>query len=182
MNMIHLLVSHPPRVDDGAKALGRPFLAGKLAGKRQHPAEGAVLRHAGVVQRGHVLLGDDQEVHRRLRPDVVERKNVLVLVNLLGRDLAPDDFAENAIHIAHFLRAAFSSRPAIPSRRCSSASTSPGPRPLRASRIMQWNHRSAVSRTRCSRSPLFAASTVSTASSPIFFSTASSSSASKPAT
>ena len=56
------------------------------------------------------------------------------------------DLAENAIRIAHRLRPAFSSSPEMPSRRCSSASTSAGPRPWRASTIIEWNQRSAVSR------------------------------------
>ena len=37
--------------------------------------------------------------------------------------------------------------PGLPSRRASSASTSAGPRPCRASSTRQWNHRSAISAT-----------------------------------
>src|SRR6185503_16463533 len=182
MDMIHLLMPDPSGVDDGAKAIRRPFFAGKFARQRKHFPKRAVLGHACVVERRDMFLRYDQEVDRRLRPGVVERKHILVVVHFPRRDFAADYLAEYAIGIVHFRRAAFSSRPAMPSRRCSSARTSPGPRPWRASRIMQWNQRSAVSRTRCRRSPPFAASTVSVASSPIFLSTASSSAASNPAT
>src|SRR6266581_4670429 len=174
VDMIHLLVPHPAGVDDGAKAIGRARLAREAPAHREHPAERLLVARIGVVQRRQMRLWHDQEVHRRLRPDVVEGHHLRVVVDLRRRYLAARDLAKNAIGVGHFFRAAFSSRPETPSRRCISASTSLGPRPWRASRIMQWNHRSAVSRTRCRRSPLFAASTVSVASSPIFFRMASS--------
>src|SRR5262245_30731919 len=178
VDMIHLLMPHPPRVDDGAETVVGAGFPGQFACQRKHFPQRLVLLHGRVVQGGNVLLRDDQEVDRRGRPDVVERQHVLVLVHLLRRDLAAHDLAEDAVCVAgHFLSAflaAFSSSPEMPSRRCISASTSPGPRPWRASTIIEWNQRSATSRTRCSRSPLFAASTVSVASSPIFFTIASS--------
>src|SRR5258708_4410977 len=188
MYMIHLLMSDAPVVDDGAEAVGGSRLARELAGDREHLAQRWSVACIGLVERGEMRFRDDQEVHRRHRPDIVESHHLGVVINLLRGDFAARDLAENAIdRVAHvrsyFLpRAAFSSRPEIPSRRCISASTSPGPSPWRASRIMQWNQRSAVSRTRCSRSPLFAASTVSVASSPIFLRTESSPSASSRAT
>src|SRR5712664_1154927 len=174
VDMIHLLMPHPAGVDDGAKAVARARLPRQAPAHREHPAERLLVARIGVVQRRQMHFRHDQEVDRRLRPDVVEGHHLRVVVDLLRRYLAARDLAKNAIGVGHFFRAAFSSRPEMPSRRCISASTSPGPRPWRASRIMQWNHRSAVSRTRCRRSPLFAASTVSVASSPIFFRMASS--------
>src|SRR5882762_5443371 len=182
MEMIHLLMPLATRVDDRAKTVGGPLFARQLSGERKHLAQGPQLAHPGLIQRRQVLLRHDEEMHRRLRPDVVEGKHVVILVDLLRRDLAARDLAENAVGVVHFFLAAFSSMPEMPSRRRISASTSPGPRPWRASTIMQWNQRSAVSRTRCRRSPLFAASTVSVASSPIFFSSASSPCASSRAT
>src|SRR3954467_15311648 len=114
-------------------------------------------------------------MHGRLRPDVVEGHDLVVVVDFLRRNLPPPDLAEDAIRVAHlFFLAAFSSNPEMPSRRCISASTSAGPTPWRASTIIEWNQRSAVSRRGGGRSPLFAASAVSVASSPIFFSIASS--------
>src|SRR5687767_13538283 len=174
MNMIHLLMPHPAVVDDGAEAVGGARLARQPTRDGEHLAERGLVRRLGVVQRGDVQFGDHQDVHRGLRPDVRESEHFGILVDLLRRDLAADDLAEDTVWIGHFFRAAFSSMPEMPSRRFISASTSAGPRPWRASTIMQWNQRSVTSRTRCSRSVPFAASTTSVASSPIFFSIASS--------
>src|SRR6184192_2963323 len=100
-------------------------------------------------------------MHGCLRADVVESHDVVVVVDFLRGNLAARDLAEDAVGIAHFFfLAAFSSSPEMPSRRCISASTSAGPSPWRASTIIEWNQRSAVSRTSARRSPLFAASTV----------------------
>src|SRR5260221_5372738 len=179
MYMIHLLMPPPAVVDDGAKAIRRAGFAGESAGDTEQLAERRLVAGPRVVERRDVRLRHQQDMHRRLRADVVEGDHFVVIVHLLRWNLAADDFAKNAIRLifqwAHrFFLAAFSSMPEIPSRRFISASTSSGPRPWRASTIMQWNHRSVVSRTICSLSPLFAASTVSVASSPIFFSIASS--------
>src|SRR5687768_7789422 len=174
MNMIHLLMGHPAVVDDGAEAIGGAGIAREAPGHGKHLAKRRLMGGLRVVQRRDVHLRDDQQVNRRLRADVVECHHFGVVVDLLRRDLAADDPAKHTVWIGHFFRAAFSSTPEIPSRRCISASTSAGPRPWRSSTIMQWNQRSVTSRTRCRRSLLFAASTVSVASSPIFFSIASS--------
>ena len=55
---------------------------------------GAELRHGR-----NVLLRDHQEVHWRPRVNVVKSKNVIVLVHLSGRDLASNDFAEDAVGV-----------------------------------------------------------------------------------
>src|SRR5215470_16167667 len=175
VHMIHLLMPDPAVIDDGAEAIRGAGFARETPSDDEHLAERGLVRRLRVVERRDVRLRHDQQVHRRLRADVVERDHLVILVGFLGRNLAADDLAKNAVRIAHlFFLAAFSSMPEMPSRRFISASTSSGPRPWRASTIMQWNHRSVVSRTSCSLSPLFAASTVSVASSPIFFSIASS--------
>src|SRR6185437_14291652 len=70
----------------------------------------------------------------------------------------------------------------MPSRRASSASTSSGPSPCRASSTRQWNHKSATSAQTLILSPSFAAMTVSVASSPIFLRMASSPRANSDAT
>ena len=46
------------------------------------------------LQTPHVFLGDDEYVCGRLRIDVFEGECMFVFVNLLGRNLATDDFAE----------------------------------------------------------------------------------------
>jgi len=89
-------------VDDGAEPVRRAVLARQRPRERQHPSQ-----HAGVVQRrvgegGEMPRRDQHEVQRRHRMDVVERDHVVVLVELLRRQLAARDLAENAVlHRGH---------------------------------------------------------------------------------
>jgi hypothetical protein len=58
--------------------------------------------HLGVVslrllQASKMLPGDDQHMRRRLGVDVLEGQHVLVLVNFLGRNLAAENAAEEAV-------------------------------------------------------------------------------------
>ena len=58
----------------------------------------------GHILKGHnMMLGHHQEVDRCSRLDVVENHAIIVLMNNLGGNLAPDDFAENTV-FAHDLR------------------------------------------------------------------------------
>src|SRR5688572_855179 len=170
MQMIHVLPADPAGVHDGAEAVRGPLLAREPPGEREHVPQHRGIGLAALGERVDVALGDDHEVHRRLRVDVVEGEHLGVLVDLAARDLAFDDLAEDAVahHSFPFEREAFSSSPERPSRRSSSASTSSTPIPCHASITRQWNQRSAVSWTIAARSPDLAASTVSVASSPIF--------------
>ncbi|BCA26655.1 hypothetical protein PtoMrB4_06320 [Metapseudomonas otitidis] len=52
-----------------------------------------------MVEGFDVSLWDDQEVHRRLWADVMERDNVIVFVQRARRDLPSDDFAEQTVHL-----------------------------------------------------------------------------------
>src|ERR1700712_5517529 len=86
-----------------------------------------------VGHRRDMHLRNDQDVNRRPGMDVVEGQYLLVLVDLLRRNLPGNDLAEQAIGIVtHFLlsvRWANSCKPDKPSRRASSASTCSGVRP-----------------------------------------------------
>src|SRR5690606_1328951 len=72
-------------------------LAACVFGRGQHqPAQQLRMRGRGVVQgRDDLVLGNEQHVHRRLRCDVLEAEDVLVLVDDGGRDFAADDLAED---------------------------------------------------------------------------------------
>ena len=94
-------------------------------------------------------------MHRRLRVDVVEGERVLVLVDLLARQLAAQDAREDvvAVVVGHglrfsaeaggpspcaryfCLREAFSAMPDRPSRRASSVHTALGFTPIDAHRV-----------------------------------------------
>src|SRR6266511_943447 len=62
----------------------------------QLPRERVVLR-GEVVERRDVLARDDEQVHRRLRVDVLESHDVRVLMDELRGDLPLDDLAEQAV-------------------------------------------------------------------------------------
>jgi hypothetical protein len=60
------------------------------------PYEPVVVR-SEVVQRADVATGDDQYVQRRLRVDVPDGDELVVLVNESGGNLPADNPAEEAI-------------------------------------------------------------------------------------
>jgi hypothetical protein len=62
-----------------------------------HRAHEPVVVRSEVVQRADVAAGDDQHVQRRLRVDVPDGDELVVLVNEPGWNLAADDPAEEAI-------------------------------------------------------------------------------------
>ena len=86
-------------VEHGAvAALGVAALGGDCRGSPHHRADQAVVRTVEVVQRGDVRSRHDQHMHGRLRVDVLEGHEVVVLEHLLRRNLAGDDAAEQAAH------------------------------------------------------------------------------------
>src|SRR6267142_3936205 len=101
--MIHLLPTHTSCVDDDAKAVGRALLARQARDRGQDSAQDRLMAHVAVGERSDVLLGDDHEMHRGERMDVVERENIRVLVDLSAGDLAADDLAEQTIRRIHLL-------------------------------------------------------------------------------
>src|SRR5579871_3997238 len=63
----------------------------------QQPAPHRVLRGCQLRRRRDVLARDDEDVHRRLRVDVAERDDVVVLVHLGRGQVAGGDRAEEAV-------------------------------------------------------------------------------------
>src|SRR5712671_6809815 len=148
VQMIHLLPAHTSGVDDDAKAVGRPLLARQARRHGEELAQHSLVARVAIRQRIDMFLGDDHEMHRGERMDVMKGENIGVLVDFSAGDLSPDDLAEDASLRVHryfrsafarrlSARAAFSSIPEMPSRRRSSASTSAGRKPYCASMIRQ---------------------------------------------
>jgi hypothetical protein len=115
----------------------------------QHAAQQRLVLGPDVSTGRDVLLGDDQHVHRRPGVDVVEGQQLVVLVDLLRRDL-PGTILQKMqvgrhswkvrdllVRAGAAVRCANSSRPDSPSRRSSSASTSAGAEP----EVRQRHHR-----------------------------------------
>src|SRR5438105_5601214 len=66
VDMIHLLMSHPTVVDDGAKAVARPRCARERPCECQQLAEHRLVLGRRLVERGDVRFRHEQEVQRRL--------------------------------------------------------------------------------------------------------------------
>jgi hypothetical protein len=62
-------------------------------------AEQRLVAELGGRHAGDFLLWDDEEMHGRLRLDIVERQAAIVLERDLGRDFAGDDLGENRAHL-----------------------------------------------------------------------------------
>jgi hypothetical protein len=60
------------------------------------PHEARILR-ANLVEGRDMLLRDHEEVDWRLRVDILERENLLILINLGRRDRSLSDLAKNTI-------------------------------------------------------------------------------------
>ena len=70
------------------------LLPGQALGDEEHVSGQQPVFFAQVGEGGNVLLGDDQEMHRRLRADVVEGDDLIVFVELARRDLPGGDLAK----------------------------------------------------------------------------------------
>src|SRR5690606_154725 len=103
-------------------------------------SEDVPMAYVTFGKRCDVKFRNHQQMHRRMRLNIMKGEDVVVLVHFFGGQFAARDLAENAARVerthrfssairASFPRAAFSSKPDKPSRRASSASTSSGRRP-----------------------------------------------------
>jgi hypothetical protein len=68
-----------------------------LAGSEEDMAQKVFFFFRYVVQRSEVLFGNDKDVDRCLRIDVIERYDAIVLENELGRNFVVDNLAKQAI-------------------------------------------------------------------------------------
>ncbi len=152
VQMIHVLPADPPGVHDGAEASGEPCSRARRPAMREHPAQHRAHGVRRLGERVDMLLGDDHEVHRRQRVDVVEGEHVVVLVHLAAGNLALHDLAEDAVghgrHPCAGRERIFSSmsRAALAALELGQHLGRPRCRAT-PSITRQWNHRSAVSCT-----------------------------------
>ena len=87
-----------PGIEDDTVATGRdPLGVRYLLGLERHLGQQVSV---GAGERGKVrvmILGDDQDVRGGLRVDVTKREGAATFSHPLGRDIARDDLAEEAI-------------------------------------------------------------------------------------
>lgn len=81
-------------IDDNAEPLGQLQSGGKLSGGEEQMTEQGFVARLGEAEPHDPSLGDDENVHRSLRIDVVNRDALVVLVLDPGRDFAGDDAFE----------------------------------------------------------------------------------------
>jgi hypothetical protein len=89
------LAGLPAGVGDEAVVADAPVARDGGGADQDLSEERRVVR--GVVHVDEMLLRDQEDVRRRLRVDVLERQDPLVLVHLFRRDLARRDLAEKAV-------------------------------------------------------------------------------------
>ena len=103
MHVVNLLAALFAGVGDQPKTtlgIGIHALLQRQLGHQHHHAaqHGGVLR-LGLGQRGNVGFGNDEEMHRRPRVDVVEREQLFVFIDFFAGNFPRDDFAKDAIWI-----------------------------------------------------------------------------------
>ncbi len=73
------------------------FLGSNLFRCEKNPANNLLIGLSDVVKSGDVLLGEDQDMERSLRIDVVDGYKMVIFINLRNINLPTDHFAEKAI-------------------------------------------------------------------------------------
>ncbi len=85
-------------VDDHAVAFAEALVAGNQGRSVEKVTEEVAVLSVGIVERGKVLAGNDEDVDGRLRVNVREGVAELVLIDGSGGDGSLGDFAEEAGH------------------------------------------------------------------------------------
>jgi len=83
--------------DDAEAAVGQAKSPGDVGRRLEELAEQQRVIRGRVKEIGEGPLGDDQDVGGCLWRHVAEGQNVVILVDDIGGDLAPDDLAEEGI-------------------------------------------------------------------------------------
>jgi len=85
-------------VEDGAVAVFDLPIASNFGRRQMAASDDISLVFLRFFQSANMLFGNDQNVGRGFGIDVFEGEGVLVFVDFLRRNLAGDDFAEEAVH------------------------------------------------------------------------------------
>ena len=100
--MGYLLAAVVFAIDDLAiSRVADTFLSRDLGGVKNHLTEHRHVFRGQIVHRGDVLLGNNQEVDRRLRMDIVKNDNIVIFEDFGGGNFAGDDFTEDTFGISH---------------------------------------------------------------------------------
>src|SRR5262245_29161057 len=103
MDVEHSLTGVAFRIEDDSIALVRIPVLFRDGGRGSlYRAHERIIMRAEIVERGDVATRNNQDVQRRLRVDVPDGDELVVLVDKASRDLSRDDLAEKTV--AHTLR------------------------------------------------------------------------------
>jgi hypothetical protein len=97
MQVVDRLATIGTSINNNAVSVVQPFVAGQFRGFSYHvPQQRRVLL---LCMSGgcNMLLGNNQQMRRRLRVDVGKAQALVVLEHTLGRDAASDNLAEETI-------------------------------------------------------------------------------------
>ena len=96
--MVDLLPSMISAVDEqSVTVLGYSFIACDLRSYYKHVSQHRLVLGSYIVSGRDDLVGDDENVRRRLWIDVAERGHLFVLIDYVGRNFTADDLAENCL-------------------------------------------------------------------------------------
>src|SRR5690606_10840653 len=97
VEVVDLLAAMLVAVDDQPVPLLQALLLRYLRRRREHAAQRGLVLGPDVVGGGDQRAGHDQHVGGRPGADVTERRDEIVLVDDVRRDLAADDLAEDRL-------------------------------------------------------------------------------------
>jgi hypothetical protein len=101
VQMVNLLPAYAPGIDYRTEAIGTPLLPGQLRYEHHHFAQQVTMHILDFRQRADVQLGYQHEMYRRRRMDIVERKNICIVIYFIARNFSAHNLAKNTV--VHFL-------------------------------------------------------------------------------
>ena len=102
MQVEHALTGVRAIIDYQPEGIRNAKLFCHAVGSEQEVPEQRLIRCRCVSKARYFLLRNDQHVCGRLGIDVTECQAQIILVDDIGRQLAPDDLAENSTHHSSF--------------------------------------------------------------------------------
>jgi len=110
MDVKNLLARILPAIEDQTVSGGKGLLPGDAVGDAHQAADQLQLFFRDIGNRGKVLLGNDQDMHRRLGPNILKSQDFGILVDPAGGKVSRHHPAKQAIRNRHRRRS-------LPSRR-----------------------------------------------------------------
>src|ERR1700723_231681 len=98
MEVVDRLAALGAGADRHAISFAQALLARHFSGGQEQPTHERSVSWLGGSERSYVLFRNHKNMGGRFGVDIVEGQHLLVFPDLLCRDGAGDDFAEDAVH------------------------------------------------------------------------------------